>query len=46
VLGLAIFAAGFVNGDKTMQSANTRWPRWVWTEGPFPRDGVKADVKK
>jgi hypothetical protein len=36
VLGFIIFAAGFVNGPKTMQSANTRWPQWVWTEGPFP----------
>ncbi|MEX2114697.1 MAG: hypothetical protein WD845_16010 [Pirellulales bacterium] len=38
VLGLAIVAAGFVNGERTMTSANTRWPQWVWTEGPFPRD--------
>ena len=36
-LALLIVAAGFVNGEKTMQSANTRWPRWAWTEGPFPR---------
>jgi hypothetical protein len=37
-LALVIFAAGYVNGPKTMTSANTRWPVWVWTEGPFPRD--------
>ncbi|REK19419.1 MAG: hypothetical protein DWQ37_01065 [Planctomycetota bacterium] len=36
-LALIIFAAGFVNGEKTMQSANTRWPLWNWRDGPFPR---------
>ncbi len=35
-VGLIIFAAGFVNGEMTMKSANTRWPRWSWTDGPFP----------
>jgi hypothetical protein len=35
-LALFIFAAGFINGEQTMRSANTRWPRWAWTEGPFP----------
>ncbi|HTM53425.1 MAG TPA: hypothetical protein VL175_05325 [Pirellulales bacterium] len=38
VLALAIYVAGFVNGPRTMTSANTRWPRWAWTEGPFPRE--------
>ena len=41
VLGLVIAAAGFVNGERTMTSANTRWPVWVWTEGPFPREEAK-----
>lgn len=31
-----IIAAGFVNGEETMTSANTRWPIWVWRDGPFP----------
>jgi hypothetical protein len=35
-LGLIIAAAGVTNGGRTMRSANTRWPRWAWTEGPFP----------
>jgi hypothetical protein len=37
-LAAFIVIAGFVNGEQTMKSANTRWPRWVWTDGPFPRD--------
>jgi hypothetical protein len=37
-LGVTIFIAGFVNGERTMTSANTRWPVWVWKDGPFPRD--------
>ncbi len=37
-LALIIFAAGFINGEETMKSANTRWPRWSWSEGPFPRE--------
>ena len=41
VLGFVIFAAGFVNGPKTMQSANTRWPRWSWADGPFPAEKVE-----
>ncbi|MEX0675888.1 MAG: hypothetical protein WD063_02355 [Pirellulales bacterium] len=40
-LALVIFVAGFVNGEKTMQSANTRWPPWNWRDGPFPRDAEK-----
>ncbi len=43
VLGLAlvILATGFVNGKQTMTSANTRWPRWSWSEGPFPGHEAK-----
>jgi hypothetical protein len=36
-LALVIFVAGFVNGEKTMQSADTRWPQWSARDGPFPR---------
>lgn len=38
VLGLLliIFAAGFVNNEMTMRTANTRWPLWSWRDGPFP----------
>jgi hypothetical protein len=36
LIAFAIFCSGFVNGEITMQSANTRWPVWVWTQGPFP----------
>ncbi len=37
-VGLAgiIAAAGLVNGPETMKAANTRWPIWAWTQGPFP----------
>lgn len=35
-LAVIIFLAGFVNGEATMRSANTRWPQWSWSEGPFP----------
>lgn len=39
--GLAVYvfilvAAFFVNGEKTMASANTRFPLWSWRDGPFP----------
>jgi hypothetical protein len=37
-VALVIFAAGYVNGPRTMTSANTRWPQWNWTQGPFPRE--------
>jgi hypothetical protein len=33
VYGLTIFLAGFVNGEKTMASANTRFPIWSWRDG-------------
>ncbi|MGD9723508.1 MAG: hypothetical protein AB7O59_19500 [Pirellulales bacterium] len=39
-VGLVIVLAGFINNEQTMRSANTRWPQWTWTEGPFPRDKV------
>ena len=42
VLGVTIFLAGFVNSERTMQSANTRWPIWSWKDGPFPRDNPTA----
>ncbi len=35
-LGLVIYLAGHVNNDKTMATANTRWPVWAWPDGPFP----------
>ena len=35
-LALVILLAGFINGPKTMASANTRWPVWQWRDGPFP----------
>jgi len=35
-LMLMIGLAGLVNGARTMASANTRWPAWAWTQGPFP----------
>ena len=35
-LAIVVFLTGYVNNDQTMASANTRWPIWVWTQGPFP----------
>jgi hypothetical protein len=40
-LGLVIYLAGFVNNEKTMASANTRWPVWSWNQGPFPGRAAK-----
>jgi hypothetical protein len=40
-LACVIFLAGYVNNNKTMATANTRWPVWTWTEGPFPGRGAK-----
>lgn len=34
---VVLIVAGFANGELTMSSANTRFPVWAWTEGPFPR---------
>jgi hypothetical protein len=34
--GLIVVLASFTNGDQTMRSANTRWPVWTWSQGPFP----------
>jgi hypothetical protein len=36
VLAGIIWAAGYVNGEKTMATANTRWPVWSWQQGAFP----------
>ena len=36
---LVILLAGYVNNDKTMKTANTRWPEWSWSQGPFPGRG-------
>jgi hypothetical protein len=33
---LVVFLAGYVNNHKTMKTANTRWPEWSWSQGPFP----------
>jgi hypothetical protein len=41
-LGIVIFLAGFVNNEKTMATANTRWPVWAWPDGPFPGRGGKT----
>ncbi|WZO98309.1 hypothetical protein EP7_005369 [Isosphaeraceae bacterium EP7] len=35
-LTLIILLAGLVNGPTTMATANTRWPVWSWSQGPFP----------
>jgi hypothetical protein len=40
-LALIIFLAGYVNNDRTMATANTRWPVWSWHDGPFPGRGGK-----
>ncbi|MCC6695162.1 MAG: hypothetical protein IT365_05985 [Candidatus Hydrogenedentes bacterium] len=34
---LILAGASITNGEITMRSANTRWPVWAWTDGPFPR---------
>lgn len=39
---LIIFCAGFTNGEKTMQSANTRFPIWSWRDGPPPTEAEPA----
>ncbi len=40
-LGIMVFVAGFVNNEKTMATATTRWPRWEWRSGPFPGRAAK-----
>jgi hypothetical protein len=40
-LGIVVFLAGHVNNEKTMATANTRWPMWAWPDGPFPGRGNK-----
>ncbi|VTR98560.1 Uncharacterized protein OS=Runella slithyformis (strain ATCC 29530 / DSM 19594 / LMG 11500 / NCIMB 11436 / LSU 4) GN=Runsl_2768 PE=4 SV=1 [Gemmata massiliana] len=36
VLAVFVALAAVTNGDRTMRTANTRWPLWSWNEGPFP----------
>src|SRR5262249_8413484 len=36
ILAIVVFLAGYVNGEQTMKTANTRWPAWSWQQGPFP----------
>lgn len=33
---LIVGLTGLVNGEKSMRSANTRWPIWSRSDGPFP----------
>jgi hypothetical protein len=33
---LIILLAGWINGEATMKSAQTRWPVWSSRDGPFP----------
>jgi hypothetical protein len=40
-LVLVIYLAGYVNNDTTMATANTRWPIWSWSDGPFPGRSVR-----
>jgi hypothetical protein len=40
-LAIVVFLAGHVNNEKTMATANTRWPVWSWSDGPFPGRGAK-----
>ena len=35
-LVIIVLGAGLVNGPTTMKTANTRWPVWSWSQGPFP----------
>lgn len=34
--GLIVLLAGYTNGERSMKAANTRWPIWTWSQGPFP----------
>jgi hypothetical protein len=40
-LAIVILLAGYVNNEKTMGTANTRWPVWSWSQGPFPGRAAK-----
>lgn len=40
-MALVIVLAGYVNNEKTMATANTRWPVWSWSQGPFPGRAAK-----
>lgn len=35
-LGLVILLSGWINGERTMRTAHTRWPMWSWQDGPPP----------
>jgi hypothetical protein len=35
-LAIAVFLTGYINNERTMGTANTRWPIWEWKSGPFP----------
>ena len=41
---IVVLLAGFVNGEQTMKSANTRWPVWSWRDGP--PSGTRAQDQK
>ena len=41
ILAIVVFLAGYVNGEQTMKTANTRWPAWSWQQGPFPGRAVQ-----
>ena len=34
--GVLVAFAWLVNGPRTMTTANTRWPQWTWSSGPYP----------
>jgi hypothetical protein len=52
---LTVALTGLVNGERSMKSANTRWPIWAWTQGPYTgrayggnpdrREGRRAEGK-
>ncbi|MGE3315082.1 MAG: hypothetical protein AB7O26_08180 [Planctomycetaceae bacterium] len=33
---MILVIAAFTNNEETMKTANTRFPIWSWTDGPFP----------
>ena len=41
-LAVVVYLAGHVNNEKTMATANTRWPVWAWPQEPFPGRNVQA----
>ena len=36
LLVITVIAAGSVNGEKTMKSAEMKWPQWSFRDGPPP----------